>query len=554
MSTKIKFSKTSCYYCNEWFESADIEAHITSCGKIVEKCPNHPCKVRVPRKEMDRHLNRCPEGFGEGEPDEPQENGHSKSSSTGKQVEFFPKLPSDKILELEQEIYALRGTLNEEIRQRLALITDLGQMKKRTQLVDEWTKKVGEVLNGLKKCINEETESRCVDISLCKLDISKAVKLFEELNTWRLELTTRFNQVEVDLEKLSEQQKINEASEDSRNQQQSEARTQLVKDAKMVMMESRLNHLQSELENLQLRQQQQHLQRQESTAATTLDSGDYAAVQRKSIDQATLKSLERNRYAIEEIDGKLQTVDMVLEDHHNTIRFFQDEIRRQLFDVQGELDPMRLVVQELLDKQAKLDYELKGVLNGVNESEDSREKIHKTLEKYRRETYYTKQKLDDLQVHLQHQEKLVTIANTEGHLIWRIDQFDKRFRESQENEIMIQSPLFCNKPFGYSLRLEASLNGIGTWRGRNLIVGLIVVNGYYDNLLEWPCTLKGVLTLRDQPQDRSKAVDFSRQILARRKSQHVEKNQYIYIPHQVVLQSEHYLRDDSLFLEVWIEP
>ncbi|XP_021694985.1 TNF receptor-associated factor 4 [Aedes aegypti] len=232
---------------------------------------------------------------------------------------------------------------------------------------------------------------------------------------------------------------------------------------------------------------------------------------------------------------------------------FQDEVRKQMFELRGEIDPMRLVVQEQLDKQAKLDYELKGVLNTVNETEDVSEKIQKSLEKYRRETYYTKQSLDDLQVHLQHQEKLVVIQNTEGHLIWRIDQFEKRFEESQQSEFMLKSPLFSNRQFGYTLRMEASLNGIGTWRGRNMIVGLVVVNGFYDNLLEWPCVLSGTITLRDQPEVRTKPrVDYRRSIVARRKHQSNDKNQNIHIPHQV-LRSEHYIRDDAIFLEVRID-
>lgn len=138
----------------------------------------------------------------------------------------------------------------------------------------------------------------------------------------------------------------------------------------------------------------------------------------------------------------------------NRCRIFQDEVRKQMFELRGEIDPMRLVIQEQLDKQAKLDYELKGVLNTVNETEDVSEKLQKTLEKYRRETYYTKQSLDDLQVHLQHQEKLVVIQNTEGHLIWRIDQFDKRFKESQQSEFMLKSPMFSNRSFGYTLRVR----------------------------------------------------------------------------------------------------
>ncbi|XP_053681660.1 TNF receptor-associated factor 5 [Sabethes cyaneus] len=574
-SIKVKFNKTSCYFCNEWLENEQIEAHLVACGQVSERCSNG-CGARVPRKEMDRHLNRCPAGFGE----EPKTNGVGSPKASEKIHELEREIV-EKIFELEQEIVALRGTLNEEIRQRLALITDIGQLKKRAQLADEWTGKVGEVLNALKKCINEETESRCVDIERCKIDINGLLKQSEQMESWRVKLITRLNQAEEEMEKVQAAAAAAAVAARQPSPPQSKPEdaggTSKTRDAKLVMIESRLNHLQAELESL----------------AVTMKS--QATDQNRQQQQQQNSTDNEARAAIEEIESKLQTVDVVLEDHHNSIRsvmsasptgrlffstffgtskveffhslwkiktkrsLFQSDISRQMFELRGESDPMRLVIQEMLDKQAKLDYELKGALNMAHETEDSSERIQKTLDKYRRETYYTKQCLDDLQVHLQHQEKLLVLQNTDGHLIWRIDQFERRFKESQENEVMLKSPLFSNKPFGYTLRLEASLNGIGTWRNRNLIVGLIVVSGFYDNLLEWPCVLSGTVTLRDQPvlQNESegkptKVQDFCKPILARRKHQHYEKNQYIHIPHQV-LRSENYIRDDTIFLEVRIE-
>nr|XP_019552351.2 uncharacterized protein LOC109422166 [Aedes albopictus] len=429
-TTKVKFNKSSCYYCNEWFENDDIESHIADCGQILTKCSNSGCGVYVALKDMDRHLNRCPAGFGE-------------VSATQQQT---AAVTGDKIHELELEIVGLRATLNEEIRQRLALITDLGQLKKRTQLGDEWTAKVGDVLNALKKCINEETDSRCVDVERCKLDINRLMREYERIEAWRLELTTRFNRVEGQVGKEEKEEKP--------------------KDGKLVMIESRLNYLQTEVENLREEQKRR---------------GGAELRQEAVQENGVLKG--KSEAAIEELESKMQTVDMVLEDHHNSIRIFQDEVRKQMFELRGEIDPMRLVIQEQLDKQAKLDYELKGVLSTVNETEDVSEKIQKTLEKYRKGN-------------LLHEAEFGRFAGASaasgeagGDSEYgrapnlAIDQFDKRFKESQQTEFMLKSPMFSNRSFGYTLRMEASLNGIGTWRGRNMIVGLVVVNGFYDNLL-----------------------------------------------------------------------
>lgn len=53
-------------------------------------------------------------------------------------------------------------------------------------------------------------------------------------------------------------------------------------------------------------------------------------------------------------------------------------------------------------------------------------------------------------------------------------------------------------------QLDVHLNGIGTWRGRNILACLTVVPGEYDPLLAWPCKLKADIILRDQPDDLTK--------------------------------------------------
>lgn len=58
--------------------------------------------------------------------------------------------------------------------------------------------------------------------------------------------------------------------------------------------------------------------------------------------------------------------------------------------------------------------------------------------------------------------------------------------------------------------MDVNLNGIGTWKGRNLIACLTVVAGEWDPLLSWPCKLQGDIILRDQPNDLSLVIIFVR--------------------------------------------
>lgn len=49
--------------------------------------------------------------------------------------------------------------------------------------------------------------------------------------------------------------------------------------------------------------------------------------------------------------------------------------------------------------------------------------------------------------------------------------------------------------------MDVNLNGIGTWKGRNVIACITVVPGDWDPLLHWPCKLKADIVLRDQPEN-----------------------------------------------------
>ncbi|XP_052861427.1 TNF receptor-associated factor 3 [Anopheles cruzii] len=212
----------------------------------------------------------------------------------------------------------------------------------------------------------------------------------------------------------------------------------------------------------------------------------------------------------------------------------------------------RMVVENLVERQAKTACRVQDALRQTFESEERVQVLTGQVEKYRRETYYTKQRLDGLQAQLLHEDRLSGISNQNGRCVWHIGGFEQRFTESQEHDTMLKGPLFTHQPFGYVLQMEVSLYGIGTWRGRNMIVGLTVLRGPHDTLLQWPCRLPGTVYLRDQPDDRATACDFSKAILAKRHSQQHERHQYVYIPHTTV-RSQHFVRDDAIFLEVVLD-
>lgn len=207
-------------------------------------------------------------------------------------------------------------------------------------------------------------------------------------------------------------------------------------------------------------------------------------------------------------------------------------------NIESEMASTSVLLGTLNERHAKTDYSVKQIANTINEIEDKSEKLEKQVEIYKEMVYETKQSLSDLEEHLKVQRQFNTITNIRGHLIWRINHFTRKLNAARESEVPIKSPLFSNKHYGYALRLDVYLNGIGTWKNRNLIACLTVVNGEFDTLLPWPCKLKADIILRDQPEDLNNATDITKLIITKKRNDRFEyQNQYIHIPHQVINRS-----------------
>lgn len=71
---------------------------------------------------------------------------------------------------VENEINTLRSVLNEEIRQRLHLITDVGNLRKQNQINDDWNHTTEENLKSLQKRLDEESTQRSFEVEQCQTD------------------------------------------------------------------------------------------------------------------------------------------------------------------------------------------------------------------------------------------------------------------------------------------------------------------------------------------------------------------------------------------------
>lgn len=123
-------------------------------------------------------------------------------------------------------------------------------------------------------------------------------------------------------------------------------------------------------------------------------------------------------------------------------------------DTTSRIQSQTTSINDITTRQGKMDLEVKSLTHIIHETEDKCDKFEKLLNEYTFRVAETQQKLDDLEVHLKYQNRLMGITNTRGHLIWRIDRYTERLKDAKNNDVVLRSPLFCNRHYGYTLRVS----------------------------------------------------------------------------------------------------
>lgn len=139
---------------------------------------------------------------------------------------------------------------------------------------------------------------------------------------------------------------------------------------------------------------------------------------------------------------------------------------------------------------------------------------------------------------------------TNGRLLWRIEQYSKKLRWATENDGTLFSPVFHDREYGYTLRVELLLNGKGRWKNRNMIGCVRAVDGEWDALLEWPCILRASVTLRSQENPLNNLSRIVKSVKSKECDNDCDL--YMFIPHSTLEKSE-YVKEDVLFLDVQVK-
>ncbi|XP_049766247.1 TNF receptor-associated factor 3 [Schistocerca cancellata] len=160
-------------------------------------------------------------------------------------------------------------------------------------------------------------------------------------------------------------------------------------------------------------------------------------------------------------------------------------------------------------------------------------------------------RLADMDQQLVQQQDLRHAVQVPGRLLWKITDFDQKMADAKENDTVLHSPIFFSQQFGYKLRLEVHLNGVGHWKGRNMIVGLQVLPGDWDALLPQPFNRKVSVTLRDQAPNSEQANNLMK-ILKAGTTKEDPAGYHQFFPHKT-MQQFNYIKDNAIYLEVTVE-
>ena len=162
--------------------------------------------------------------------------------------------------------------------------------------------------------------------------------------------------------------------------------------------------------------------------------------------------------------------------------------------------------------------------------------------------------------------RLLQLSNVKhtNEFLWRIDGFSEILKKAKnEGKEEIYSDPFYTKTeidgFGYKLKVLIYPDGTGDGKNTHLSVFIIIMKGEYDAVLTWHFRKKVTFTLIDQQDKLHKRENKTAKVTGENSPSFTrpttEENIAVgfpcFISHEE-LKSQHYIVDDTLFLQVTI--
>ena len=226
------------------------------------------------------------------------------------------------------------------------------------------------------------------------------------------------------------------------------------------------------------------------------------------------------------------------------------------------LDLACVKLNDTEDKLSETQVQLNDTTFKLNILEDKFDYTEDTL-------YSTEATLNGTKVELKKTAEL--LKKTRGKVdtrlfIWKIDGFNEILRQAKAGETKtINSDSFYTEDrtesYGYKLKVEMNPNGQGSAKNTHLSVYITVMKGEYDAILPWPFKKTVKFTVIDQQENPDQRENVTQKFTTTNvpsflrpvSEQNVGMGFREFISHDK-LNSRRYLVDDTLFLQVEVDP
>ena len=245
--------------------------------------------------------------------------------------------------------------------------------------------------------------------------------------------------------------------------------------------------------------------------------------------------------------------------------------------VQQENQKLRQTIQSLnrklkeTDEQSRLRYEemleaVSGLAKKVHSKASRSERVAETNDAGVNDNKSTEKTINgfvksisddlcDLDLRFQLHEN----STLDGHLIWKINDFENRTNDAIVGKIraLHSAPCFTEK-YGYKFCLRLYVHGDGMGRGTHLSLFLVIMKSEYDDILQWPFQKKikfRLINQKDQSKDHVEQMTPSKDSSSFQKptkDMNIASGCPLFISLDR-LEPEGFLKNGNLFLEVKVE-
>ena len=153
---------------------------------------------------------------------------------------------------------------------------------------------------------------------------------------------------------------------------------------------------------------------------------------------------------------------------------------------------------------------------------------------------------------------------TNGRFLWKISNYQQLFLQSatKKEKEKLCSPPFYTGQYGYKLRAEAFLNGLGQGKGTHMSLYVVIMKGDYDAILPWPFQQRVDFILIDQHDYINERQNKLWRLSCERNSDYFKrpsktKSLGFGCPKFVSLEflkTRNYIRDNTMFIRIDVEP